>query len=66
MEKLNLCATCNHDLEWHQETSYGWLCDELQDNGEYCACDAFIPKRASGRDGDEIEVPYDNESYRWN
>jgi hypothetical protein len=68
MEELGpFCNNCGHDFKWHQQSTYGaWFCDFENELGEYCNCNYFEPKRAAGTDGDEIEVPYDSESYRWN
>jgi len=64
MDELNfLCRNCDHALKWHQQATFGlWYCD-FED---ICECNYFERKQASGMDGDEIEVQYDSESYRWN
>lgn len=64
MDELNfLCRNCGHAFKLHQIATFGlWYCD-FEDR---CPCNNFERKQASGRDGDEIEVQYDSESYRWN
>jgi hypothetical protein len=67
MEELT-CKNCGHSFKDHEQSTYDiWYCD-AQDGefGELCNCNYFESKRAAGTDGDEIEVPYDSESYRWN
>jgi hypothetical protein len=66
MDPLNvLCKLCSHPFKDHScsEDLRMWWC-----NGDLgsCVCDNYYPKEASGKDGDEIQVPYDSESYKWN
>lgn len=65
MDELSfICRNCNHVLRFHQLTTFGiWYCDAID---EKCSCINFERKHATGTDGDEIEVNYDSESYRWN
>jgi primosomal protein N' len=62
------CKNCSHSFRVHQQSTYQvWFCDAVDNEfGECCDCNSFEQKRAAGTDGDEIEVPYDNQSYRWN
>jgi hypothetical protein len=64
MDEMNFpCKNCGHAFKWHQQSTFElWYCD-YDDN---CICNYFARKVASGDDGDEIEVQYDSESYRWN
>ena len=62
-----LCNNCGHSFRDHQQSAFDlWYCDFEDESGGYCNCNYFERKRASGRDGDEIEVQYDSDSYRWN
>lgn len=64
MEPLDLpCFLCGHKFRDHNQTENLrlWWCD-IGD----CPCDSFVPSKATGKDGDEIQVSYDSESYRWN
>ena len=57
------CKNCGHAFKLHQQATFGlWYCD-FEDR---CECNYFERKQATGKDGDEIEVQYDSESYRWN
>ena len=68
MEKLGpFCKHCSHNFKLHQQNSLNlWFCDGEDEFGEYCTCNYFEPKSALSTDGNEIELPYDSESYRWN
>ena len=58
-----LCRNCGHTFKVHQQATFGlWYCD-FEDR---CTCNNFERKYATGTDGDEIEVQYDSDSYRWN
>ena len=66
MEEL-MCKNCNHEFKLHQQSTYEvWFCDFEDRYGEFCNCNYFESDRATGADGDEIEVPYDDQSYKWN
>ena len=58
-----LCYLCGHAFRFHNTTENLklWWCDVGN-----CGCDDFIPTKATGKDGDEIQVPYDSDSFRWN
>ncbi len=64
MDELDfLCKNCEHSFRLHQQATFEfWYCD--YDNS--CQCNYFERKRATGTDGDEIEVQYDSDSHRWN
>jgi hypothetical protein len=68
MENIGpFCKNCNHDFKWHEQSFDDiWFCDFENEFGDLCNCAYFASKRAAGTDGDEIEVQYDSESYRWN
>jgi len=69
MDEMNFpCKNCGHAFKWHQMATFElWYCDEVDlESGTYCTCNYFERKQASGADGDEIEVQFDNDSYRWN
>jgi hypothetical protein len=60
------CSNCNHSFEVHEQSVDGlWYCDFEDEFGEYCDCTEFYQK-ATGMYGDEIEVPYTSDSYKWN
>jgi len=64
MDELEFLCKCGHSFRLHQQSTFDlWYCDGDE---ETCECNYFERKRASGRDGDEIEVQYDSDSYRWN
>ena len=57
------CKNCGHAFSWHEQSTFElWYCDF---EGS-CQCNYFERKQAAGTDGDEIEVQYDSEAYRWN
>lgn len=68
MEELGpFCKHCNHSFSIHEQSTLQiWFCDFENSSGEYCTCNYFESKRAAGTQDDPIEVPYDNESYKWN
>lgn len=68
MEDLGpFCKNCSHGFKIHEQSVLGlWFCDWQDEFGVYCTCNNFESKRAAGTDGDEIEVPYDDQSYKWN
>jgi hypothetical protein len=69
MEELGpWCKNCSHSFKVHEQSVLGlWFCDAQDDEfGEYCNCNYFEYKQGDGTDGNEFEVPYDSESYRWN
>jgi hypothetical protein len=68
MDEMNfLCKNCGHTFEWHEQSIHElWFCDHMDDLGNFCDCNNFVIKRATGKDGDEIEVQYDSETYKWN
>jgi hypothetical protein len=58
-----LCRLCGHPFKMHEcgFDQVVWWCKDGN-----CSCDEFVPSVGSGKDGDEIEVQYDSESYKWN
>ena len=68
MDELNFpCKNCGHPFFMHELATFDlWYCDAVDEFGIFCNCNYFERKYASGHAGDEIEVDYDNESYRWN
>ena len=62
------CKNCSHAFKFHQQATFElWYCDDIDEEaGTYCNCNYFERKQATGTPGDEIEVQYDNDSYRWN
>jgi len=62
-EMTFICKNCGHSFLFHQQATFElWYCD-FDDS---CECNYFERKHASGTEGDEIEVQYDGDSYRWN
>lgn len=68
MDELTpICKNCGHSFKFHESSTNNiWFCDFEDSMGNFCICNEFVAKRATGDDGDEIEVPYTSESYRWN
>jgi len=69
MDELTpICRNCGHSFKLHEQSTYEiWFCDfEDSSSSNFCICNEFVVKRTIGDDGDEIQVPYDNESYKWN
>jgi len=62
-EMTFICKNCGHSFLFHQQATFELWYFDFDDSGE---CNYFERKYASGTDGDEIEVQYDNDSYRWN
>ena len=66
MDKL-ICQNCGHSFKVHEQSTIGlWFCDGVDEDGIFCSCNEFVQRRATGKDGDEIIVPYDDQSYRYN
>ena len=58
-----ICKLCHHEFRYHQQTEdlKIWWCEAESD----CPCDEFFPIQRGTID-DEIIVPYDSDSFRWN
>lgn len=66
-ELIPICKNCGHSFRLHEQSTHEiWFCDFEDSGGNFCICNEFVVRKATGDDGDEIEVQYDSESYRWN
>lgn len=66
-ELTPICKNCGHSFALHEQSTHAiWFCDFEDSGGNYCICNEFVVKRATGDDGDEIQLPFDSNSYRWN
>jgi len=55
------CKLCDHALWYHHENdSTNWYCSFAD-----CICELYVPFY-TGTEDDPIEVPYTDESYKWN
>lgn len=68
MDEMNIiCKNCGHSFSLHEQSTHEiWFCDYEGSNGNFCICNEFVVRQATGDDGDEIQVSYDSESYKWN